>query len=86
MTEQTVSVGLTSEVRTALLGESDISTAARAALELPGGGQPTSHFEATFTQPVAEELMAKCRQIGFRQAAQDIQAQLLVLKIKNRPT
>ena len=54
-----VSVGLSQEVRAALLAEPDFSVAARAAVNDPYGAAP-------LTATIIAELLVKCTQLGFR--------------------
>jgi hypothetical protein len=60
-------VGFSSALRVALLGEADLSSAARALVASP--------FHTTLTKPIAEELMAKCLKLGFASAADLIKTQ-----------
>ena len=83
-TQPEISCGFSFEDRAKLIAESDLSGAARAALEFQGG-ELISYFEATLTEQLAEELLAKCTQLGLKKAALDLRAELNGLKAKRRP-
>jgi len=75
VTGQTISVSFSSEVRTALMMEIDLSREARIALEFPRG-EVAPHFDATLSEMVADELLARCQQLGFMASAQRIRMEL----------
>jgi len=79
MTEPTISSGFSYKDRATLIGQSDLSSAARNALEFQGG-ERNSHFEATLTKQVAEELLARCTELGLWVAATALRIELKRLK------
>ena len=79
MTEPTISSGFSYKDRATLIDQDDLSSAAREALEFQGG-ELTSHFEAALTKPMAEELLAKCAELGLWLAAHSLRTELKRLK------
>ena len=74
-TEPTISSGFSYKARATLIGQNDLSSAAREALEFQGG-ELGSHFEATLTKQVAEELLGKCTELGLWVAAMALRTEL----------
>ncbi len=75
----TISSGFSYKDRAKLIDQEGLSSVAREALEFQGG-ERGSHFEATLTQQVAEELLAKCTELGLGVAAIALRAELKRLK------
>jgi len=76
VTEPTISSGFSFKDRATLIAQNDLSSVAREALEFQGG-ELTSHFEATLKKQVAEELLAKCTELGLWVGAMALRAELM---------
>ena len=71
MPEQNVFVDLSADVRKALIGTTTLSPAACQPVERP--------YEVPLTLLIAEELLGKCRQLGWDGAAEVLQMALVAL-------